>query len=70
MIKVTENNVFHLSTKRTSYLLRVLESGQLESLYYGRKIPECEDYSFIYDKHGTGYSNSTFYSKETGVFFS
>lgn len=68
MIKVTENNVFHLSTKRTSYIMRVLESGQLESLYYGRKIPECADYSFIYDKHGVGYSNSTFYSKETGVF--
>ena len=68
MIKVTQSNVFHLSTDRTSYILRVLESGQMESVYYGRKIPPCEDYSFIYDKHVTGFSNSTAYSKETGNF--
>ena len=37
MITVSQNNVFHLQTENTSYLFRVMQSGQLEALYYGRK---------------------------------
>ncbi len=64
MIKQTSNNVFHLQTKKTSYLFRALPTGQLESLYYGRKIKEAEDYTFLYDKHIAGYSNSTPYCQD------
>ncbi|MBP3238337.1 MAG: alpha-galactosidase [Lachnospiraceae bacterium] len=30
--------VFHISTKNTSYLFRVLPTGHLEHLYYGKKV--------------------------------
>lgn len=68
MINISKDNVFHLSGKSTSYIIRVLPSGQLENLYYGKKIPQCSDYSFIYDKHGNNYANATFYGKEFGEF--
>jgi alpha-galactosidase len=34
----TDHNVFILHTNRTTYAFRVLETGHLEHLYYGRKI--------------------------------
>ena len=64
MIKQNASNVFHLQTKKTSYIFRALPTGQLESLYYGRKIRETEDYTFLYDKHIAGYSNSTPYCQD------
>lgn len=59
MIYCNKDNVFHLQTKDTSYLLRALPSGQLESLYYGKKIRNADDFTFLYDKHECGYSNGT-----------
>lgn len=38
MVQITKNNYFQLDTKNTSYCFRVLPTGQLEHLYYGRKI--------------------------------
>ncbi len=37
MITVT-NGLFELHTEKTSYVFRVMETGQLEHLHYGRKI--------------------------------
>ena len=59
MIYCNKDNVFHLQTKDTSYLLRALPSGQLESLYYGKKLRNVEDFTFLYDKHEAGYSNAS-----------
>ena len=59
MIYCNKDNVFHLQTKDTSYLLRALPSGQIESLYYGKKIRNIDDFTFLYDKHECGYSNGT-----------
>lgn len=59
MIYQNKDNVFHLQTKDTSYLLRALPSGQLESLYYGKKIRNVDDFTFLYDKHEAGYSNAS-----------
>ncbi len=50
MIYFGGENVFHLSTENTSYIFRAEPAGHLESLYYGRKIRESDDYSFLYDK--------------------
>ena len=58
MIYQNKDNVFHLQTKDTSYLLRALPSGQLESLYYGKKIRNVDDFTFLYDKHEAGYSET------------
>lgn len=64
MIQITSQKTFHLSTEKTSYLFRALPCDKLEQLYYGRKIPACEEYTFLYDKHAAGYSNTTVYDKK------
>ena len=33
-----ENRLFHIKSKKTSYVMRVLETGHLINLYWGRKI--------------------------------
>ena len=33
-----DNKLFHIQSKRTSYILSVLETGHLINLYWGRKI--------------------------------
>ena len=38
MIYLNSDNVFHLQTEKTSYVLRALPTGQIESIYYGKKI--------------------------------
>lgn len=64
MITVNQDNIFHLQTKNTSYLFRVLKSGQLEALYYGRKIRNTESFGHLYDKHLNGFANSVAYSQD------
>ncbi len=59
MIYCNKDNVFHLQTKDTSYILRALPSGQLESMYYGKRIRNRDDFTFLYDKHECGYSNAS-----------
>ena len=59
MIYQSKDNVFHLQTRDTSYIFRALPSGQLESLYYGKKIRNVDDFTFLYDKHEAGYSNAS-----------
>lgn len=47
---ITANGgVFKLDTKRTTYLFRVLPTGALEHIYYGKKIDE-KDFDFIEEK--------------------
>lgn len=58
------DRVFHLNTKDTSYIFRVLENGYLENLHYGNKIRECKDYSLLYKKCTVTEGNSISYSKE------
>lgn len=68
MIYLNNNNVFHLQTQKTSYVFRVLPSGQLESMYYGKKIRNNNDFTYLTDKHERGWSNATAYSqKDTKV---
>lgn len=64
MIKITDQNEFYLATQNTAYILRALPSGQLEQLYYGRKIPLEQSFAFLYDNHVIGYGNTTAYSQE------
>lgn len=64
MIQSTAKNEFYLATQNTSYIVRVLENGYIENLYYGRRIPMEESFEFLYDKHSVGYGNATAYSQE------
>lgn len=59
MIFLNKDNVFHLQTDSTSYIFRALPSGQLEGMYYGKRIRNSEDFTFLFDKHECGYSNAT-----------
>ena len=42
MIK-TFDNVFVLETAETTYAFQIMDTGHLEHLYYGRKIPMTRD---------------------------
>ncbi len=64
MIYLNQDNVFHLQTNKTSYIFRALPTGQLEGMYYGRKIRNTDSFEHIYDKHKCGYSNATPYCQE------
>uniref|UniRef100_UPI003FEFA916 hypothetical protein n=1 Tax=Eubacterium sp. TaxID=142586 RepID=UPI003FEFA916 len=46
-----KNNVFHLNTAQSSYIFRVTEQGDLEHLYYGRKIKFQENYDAFFQKN-------------------
>ena len=39
-------------------------TGQLEGMYYGRKIRNSDNLEYLYDKHAAGYSNSTPYTQK------
>ena len=58
------DRVFHLNTKDSSYIFRILENGYLENLHYGNKIRECDDYSLLYKKCLVAEGNSISYSSE------
>lgn len=42
MIEILKNNVFCLETNNNSYIFRVTEYGDMESLYYGAKIDKSD----------------------------
>ena len=60
------NKTFVLDTKNTTYCFRVLETGQLEHLYYGRKlvITEEEDTASLVEKHAFAPGNTVLYDNE------
>ncbi len=40
-----KTNIFHLTNKDVSYLIRIMENGQLENLYYGKALKDREEFS-------------------------
>lgn len=59
-----KENVFHLDTKSTSYIFMVMPTGQLQNLYYGKKIRACEDYSALKEKYSLGYGGTVAYTQK------
>ena len=41
MIEALSKSIFHLSTDNTSYIIRILETGHAEHIYYGRKLRDA-----------------------------
>ena len=35
---------FHIYNSQVSYLMRIMENGQLENLYYGKAVRDKEDF--------------------------
>ena len=58
---ITEKDgVFALETEQTSYLFRVMDTGHLEHLYYGRKI-RFRDASALAEKHSPTPGGAVYY---------
>lgn len=41
---------FHLFNKEVSYLMRIMENGQIENLYYGKALKERADFSYLHEE--------------------
>lgn len=41
---------FHLSNKWISYVIGVLQNGEIGQLYFGKKVHDKEDYSYLWEK--------------------
>lgn len=68
MVRETDS-YYILDTKRTTYCFRVLDTGHLEHLYYGRKIrleEGCEE--ALVEKHAFAPGNTNVYDKTHGNF--
>jgi len=66
MIQITEDLTFHLQTSQTSYIMKVLPSGHLSLLYYGRGIRQREEYPSLEQRFLGNVGLETRYSTETG----
>ena len=42
-----KHKIFHLCNDRISYILSVLRNGQLGQLYFGKRLPENRDYTYL-----------------------
>ena len=64
------NQCFVLQTKNTSYCFRVLKTGHLEHLYYGRKITvrSDEDAEALIEKHAFMPGNTNAYDQENTAY--
>ena len=61
---------FHLYNEQISYLMKILRNGQLGQLYFGRKIPQKEDYGYLIENRYRPASTYVFdgeYSSVKGV---
>ena len=45
-----KSKVFHLSNSEVSYIIRIMENGQLENLYYGKSLKDREDFSYLHEE--------------------
>ncbi len=41
---------FHLFNKEVSYLMRIMENGQMEHLYYGRGLRDKEEFGYLHEE--------------------
>ena len=58
---------FHLYNDKISYIIQILENGQLGNLYYGKKIHHQEDFSYLLEGR---LRSLAVYTKENDYFMS
>ena len=52
MIEAISKSIFHLATENTSYMIRILETGHAEHIYYGRRLRDAaSSVSALGEKH-------------------
>ena len=65
-----KNNLFRLDTPNTTYIFRATSTGHLQHLYYGAKVGDIDDLSFLIEKQGSGQGTSiAIDSKDDGKIF-
>ena len=64
------NNYFVLETEHTTYCFRVMPTGHLEHLYYGRKIslPDEKSMEALIEKKAFASGNTNYYDEENKSF--
>ena len=45
-----ESRCFHLYNTEVSYIIRIMENEQLEQLYYGKRIHDREDFTYLHEE--------------------
>lgn len=58
-----KDGTFYLATKNTSYIFCVSQTHHLENLFYGKRIPLQDDFSFLGNNLRTSFSNTVAYSQ-------
>ena len=66
-VKGDKHPLFILDTAHTTYAMKVLETGHIEHLYYGRKI-HLDSEDGLTEQHEFAPGTSSVYSKEAGNF--
>lgn len=67
MIKKTDS-IFEIQSENTSYIFKVLKTGQLENLYYGKSI-RLLNVKPLEEKRVEEYPNSVIYNKEDNTLY-
>ena len=55
-----EQNTFHLYNNEISYIMTVLPNGQMGQLYFGRRVHDREDYSYLLEMRSRPMSSCVF----------
>ncbi len=55
---------FHLQSLSTSYIFKVHESGHLIHLYYGDRLEDCSNFSFLYKNYSCETGSTVMYKKD------
>jgi alpha-galactosidase len=58
---------FHLYNEEISYIMKLLKNGHLGQLYFGSRVPETRDYSYLLEMH---HRPMTSYVDEGDLYFS
>lgn len=45
-----QTKVFHLYNKEVSYLMRIMENGQIEQLYYGKAVHDKAEFAYLHEE--------------------
>jgi len=63
-----DKKVFHLQTENTSYIINILPSGHLGSLYYGKKVATNQDYNNFVLKYNIEVGSQVIYNEKDKTF--
>lgn len=50
-----DSKTFHLTNKKTSYIFKILDNGNLVHLYYGPSLPNKDNFDYLFRKKFSGH---------------